>query len=1117
MAQGESQLQAAIDQYGVSLHAKLNSVAVQGQPEDQLRAPVESLATSLAAICGLAPSRFALIGESSLKDLKTRPDYAVTYENLLLGFIEIKAPGKGSDPRKFKDAHDKDQWKKLKALPNLIYTDGASFSLWRDGNLVGKLVKFSEGIGPGAPASQIDIPAGLLSLFESFFSWEPIAPTSPQGLADVSARLCRILRDEVREQVESGDPTLVGLLRDWRQLLFPEATPAQFADSYAQAVTFGLLLARSQNIGLEQGVGFAAKKLAASTHSLIGAALRVLTDAVVETDVLATSVSTISRVFAVVDWQLIAKENPDAWLYFYEHFLEEYDNDLRKRTGSYYTPVEVVTAMTRIVHEALQGRLAMESGLADPRVTVVDPAMGTGTFLLEVIRRISAQVTEEQGEGAVPAAIADAMDRLIGFELQLGPFAVAQLRVLAELREAGAQVENPKNIRMYVTNTIDNPYVEEQTLGTWYEPIAESRREANKIKRDVPVLVVLGNPPYKDKSRGKGGWIEKGSPGALDAAPLNDFIPPRLWGVGAHSKHLYNPYVYFWRWATWKVFDAHAEADQGVVCFITPAGFVDGLGFQRMREYLRQKADAIWVVDCSPEGFLPPTSTRIFEDVKHQVCITIAVRDGSTGDAVAAPVRYRSLAAGARQSKFAELATIGLADDGWKLCRQGWRDPFIPPSDEKWVEFPHLDDLLRRSRAGTLTGRTWVIDPDPETLRDRWGVLVSASSDAKPLLLSEHKSDRLVDTVLTTGLDGAKESAPRGSIGEESGPCPEPIRIGYRTLDQQWIIPDKRLINRPSPELWAAHSEKQVYLTALDTESPTAGPAVSFTDGIPDHHHYKGSFAGRAYPLWQDSEALHSNTVPSLLAKLSALYDFSVSAADLYAYIACVAAHPDYTDRFREQLKNPGVRIPLTVNGDVFSRAKNVGGRVIWLHTYGRRFIDPSASMSGKKPRLPAEEAPKVLAGYPIPASSEEMPDALNYSASERVLSVGAGKIGNVPPEVVSYEASGMNVLSRWFSYRKKSREHPVMGDRRTSELLRIHSRSWTARYTAELLDLLHIIGLLVKIEPEQQMLLDEILSGELLNVSQLTDMGILPVPENARKAVKFETEPSEGQLPFSL
>ncbi|WP_407565919.1 type ISP restriction/modification enzyme [Streptomyces sp. 184] len=1115
MVQGGARLEVAIEYYKASLNAKLNAVAIQGQPEDQLRAPLEALVTSLAEICGLTPSQLVLIGESSLKDLRTRPDYAVTYEDLLLGFIEIKAPGKGADPRKFREPHDKEQWKKLKALPNLIYTDGTHFSLWRNGVLVGKVAKFDEDIQGGGRASK-SAPAGLLPLFEAFFSWEPIVPTSPKALAEVSARLCRILREEVEEQVEAGDPTLKGLHRDWRQLLFPEATAKQFADSYAQAVTFGLLLARSQDISLAQGVGVAAKKLAASTHSLIGAALRVLTDAVVETDVLATSVSTITRTFSVVDWQLIAKEHPDAWLYFYEHFLGEYDNDLRKQTGVYYTPVEVVTAMTRIVHEALQSRLSMDSGLADPRVTVVDPAMGTGTFLLEVIRRISAQVAEEQGEGAVPAAVADAMERLIGFELQLGPFAVAQLRVLAELREAGAQVVNPKSIRMYVTNTIDNPYVEEQTLGTWYEPIAESRREANKIKRDVPVLVVLGNPPYKDKSRGKGGWIEKGSP-AVDVAPLADFIPPKSWGVGVHSKHLYNPYVYFWRWATWKVFDAHSEADNGVVCFITPAGFVDGLGFQRMREYLRQKSDAIWVIDCSPEGFMPLTNTRVFEEVKHEVCITIAVRDGSTTDDSPAPVYHRSLAKGTRDAKFVELANIGLADGEWELCGEGWRDPFVPPSGEQWSEFPHLDDLLRRSRGGTLTGRTWVVDPDPEFLRDRWNTLVSVDSDRKPLLFSEHKIDRRVDSVLSTGLDGRPESAPAGSIGEETGPCPEPIRIGYRTLDQQWIIPDKRLINRPSPELWAAHSERQVYLTALDTESPTAGPAVTFTAGIPDHHHYKGNFAGRAYPLWQDAAASRPNVVPGLLESLSSLYGFDVSAEDMYAYIACVAAHSGYADRFRAQLENPGVRIPLTGDGALFRRAKSIGAKIIWLHTYGQRFIDPSVGLPGKKPRLSAEEAPKVLAGHSIPTSSDEMPDTLDHDASERILEVGAGKIGNVPPEVFEYEVSGMNVLGKWFSYRKKTRERVVMGDRRTSELLLLHSKQWSSRYTAELLDLLHVIGLLVKQEAEQRQILDEIVAGQLINISQLTSMGVLPVPGQARKAVKFESAPSKGQLPFSV
>ena len=462
------------------------------------------------------------------------------------------------------------------------------------------------------------------------------------------------------EQLARRDVTLVGLADDWRHLLFPGATDEEFADSYAQAVTFGLLLARAEGISLEKGIDPAAKELA-GRQSLIGTAMRVLTDNVVKNQTLATSVATMTRVLAVVDWPTISMGTPDAWLYFYEDFLQVYDNELRKKTGSYYTPVQVVKAMTRLVDEALRGRFELAGGLASEKAKLVDPAMGTGTFLLEVVRAIGQTIADDLGEGAVPAGVAAALSRLVGFELQLGPFAVAQLRLLAELAELGAD-SGHLDPKLFVTNTLDNPYVEEQGLGTWYEPIAQSRREANKIKRDAPVLVVLGNPPYKDKSRGKGGWVESGDPAVGQKAPLADFIPPKDWGLGVHVRHLYNPYVYFWRWATWKVFDHHNESDRGVVCLITVAGFLDGPGFEQMRDYLRHRADALWVIDCSPEGHQPPVSSRIFEAVQQPVCITLAVRDGSTGPDVAAPVYFRKLARGTREAKFAELAELSLGD-----------------------------------------------------------------------------------------------------------------------------------------------------------------------------------------------------------------------------------------------------------------------------------------------------------------------------------------------------------------------------------------------------------------------------------------------------------------------
>jgi hypothetical protein len=239
---------SAVSNFGASAKAKLTSAAISGAPEDQLRAPLETLLHDLAEIGGLPAKTVSLIGETTLAHLKTRPDYAVTVSNALVGFIEVKAPGKGADPRKFADPHDRDQWDKLKSLPNLLYTDGNSFSLWRDGELTGKIIHLEGDVETSG--GKLAAPATLAPIIDDFLQWKPIPPKTAKKLAEVCARLCRLLRDEVIEQMGLGNPGLTALAQDWRKLLFPQADDAQFADGYAQAVTFGLLVARSRDISL---------------------------------------------------------------------------------------------------------------------------------------------------------------------------------------------------------------------------------------------------------------------------------------------------------------------------------------------------------------------------------------------------------------------------------------------------------------------------------------------------------------------------------------------------------------------------------------------------------------------------------------------------------------------------------------------------------------------------------------------------------------------------------------------------------------------------------------------------------------------------------------------------
>jgi hypothetical protein len=1098
-------IESAIATFGAKAKAKLSNLAVTGQPEDQIRAPFEHLLGEFAQICHFPPGTVAAVGESSVGHLKTRPDYAVSVHNALVGFVELKAPGKGADPRKFKDQHDKAQWEKLRALPNLLYTDGNAFSLWQNGELVDSVVSL---IGDVETAgNKLKAPPALLGLFESFLQWQPVPPRSAKELAESTARLCRLLRDEVAEQLFLKSPALTELATDWRKLLFPEATDERFADGYAQAVTFGLLVARAKNIDLATGLQQVAATLS-QTSSLIGAALRLLTDNAENQATLKTALATLTRVLDAVDWAKISKGNPDAWLYFYEDFLEVYDSQLRKQTGSYYTPPEVVGAMVGLVDEVLRSpRFGQHAGLAAPSVTVADPAMGTGTFLLGVLRKIAETIEGDEGKGSVKGAVSAAIKRLIGFEMQLGPFAVAQLRILAEIVEltGGPPRTSP---RMFVTNTLGNPNDEEGWIPGILAPIANSRKEANKIKREEPITVVIGNPPYKEKAKGQGGWIENGSKNEKQAAPFLAWMPPPDWGIGAHAKHLRNLYVYFWRWATWKVFDHDLTQNTGVVCFITVAGFLNGPGFQKMRDYLRRTCDDIWVIDCSPEGHQPEVNTRIFQGVQQPVCIVLASRSAKSDPKTPAKVMFHALPTGHQREKFEALGALRLAGT-WAECPSAWRAPFLPASAGAWATYPKLEDLFIYNGSGVMPGRTWIIAPDVESLEKRWQALIDSPEDRKETLFHPHLAngglgDRHSKRLVQDGLPGYEP--PGKPVAEESGPCVPPVLYGHRSFDRQWIIPDNRIINRPNPALWRSRSDRQVHLTALSRTSPTAGPAVTFTGLVPDLDHYNGR-GGRVFPLWSDRRASLSNIRPHLLPFLTRAYGSNVSAEDLMAYIAGIAAHPAFSARFRNDLSTPGLRIPLTADAATFREAARLGRTVVWLHTFGERMTDPKKGRLAQPPRLPASRMPRIPAAGQIPQDASAMPDAIDYDAGKKRLLIGQGYVEHVDPGMWNYQVSGKQVLVQWFSYRKANRERPLIGDRRhPSPLGDIQTHCWLAEYTTELINLLNVLGLLVDLEPAQSKLLEQICGGPTISTKQLSVAEVLTVTTKSN-ATKSETQ----------
>ncbi len=518
-----------------------------------------------------------------------------------------------------------------------------------------------------------------------------------------------------------------------------------------------------------------------------------------------------------------------------------------------------------------------------------------------------------------------------------------------------------------------------------------------------------------------------------------------------------------------------------------------------MREDLRRDCAAIWVIDCSPEGHQPAVNSRLFQGVQQPVCIVLAARTPNKDRDTPAKLKFIALPEGHRERvKFGALAKLSLKSSDWAAGSADWRDPFLAEQGDLWGGFTALQDIFDWSGPGVKTHRTWVIAPDADSLRVRWRVLQNESDPIEKENLFHPDRDR--QSMRRVSGDLGTFETPEGTVADDRHALVTPVRFAFRSFDRQWIPPDNRLLTLARPQLWEGYSEAQVFLTCLDRSSPEKGPAISLSGLIPDNDHYKGSFAGRVYPLWRNAEATVSNIKPSLLAHLALAYGRPVTPEDMMAYIAGVMAHPVFTARFQKDLVRPGLRLPITANADLFQRASDLGREVIWLHTYGERFADDAGRPAGP-PRI-AEDGPTIPKAGAIPASPEDFPNEMRFDSAAQRLFVGKGYVDHVTQAMVDYDVSGMNVLQKWFSYRKKDRRRPIIGDRRPpSPLSDIQPDHWLAEYTTDLLDLLHVLGRLIALEPAQATLLDDILAEKLIDHAELTAAGALAAPQAADDA----------------
>ena len=1098
---------------------KKNLEGNEGEPEAQLTTPVSHFLKGFGDLHNLSVT---LVRETSItvadggnkKSGTVRPDFGVKVDGLLVGHVELKAPSKSIDPATFsKKGHDYKQWQKLKNLPNLLYTNGHEWRLYRYGELVPVTTDDRE-----SEIAYIHTPnfvkhkgpftatPSLQSILQSFLFWKPNPITSADKLVETLAPLAALLREEVylgltaqqknyeeaeeRAKSQGHDdpvpPELVGLFADWSATLSLGAKEQEFADSFAQTVVFALVVAISEGLELDINTLHHMANRLKSNHGLLGNALNLLTDHLDEKSPLYNVLAIIVRVLSATSWEYISGGKADVYLHLYERFLSIYDPAQRKGTGSYYTPVEVVDQMVRLTDQALRQYLNKPYGFADKGVSVIDPAMGTGTYPLAVLRAVA------HDENLDPGDRSDALTRLAknlyGFELQSGPFSVAELRISETLRDLGGELPED-GLNLYVINTLGNPKARKHRMtGNTLRRLAAQSNRANRVKREVPIQVCIGNPPYKDKAQYMGEWVEKGSSKknkkSYQPPILDDF---RAAGMGKYEYVLKNLYVYFWRWAFWKVFENSRRDSEdtfnraGVVCFITADGYLSGPGFSGMREYIRRKSSRGWIINVTPEGKRPPQKNAVFA-IETPVTIALFVREPDTDENTPADLKYIALR-GTFQQKMEALAKLNLCSPEFADVRSGWSDKFMPVTVSDWDSYPELPDFYVSRFPGVKPNKTWVYAPSESTLKERWNELVEGN-DLKL------RAERFKETLSTKAAFGKKplpgddtyqdslESLDDQITRELFPTVPNIVRIGYRSFDRQYLFADSRLLHRPVPKLWEHRVSDQVFIVEQHARNPQKGPGLYFSALIPDMNAFNNR-GGRAHP------ALNTAGKPNLTSEAERLLtkNFGEHApAELVYYLAGVTGHPDYVRTFDAELQQAGIRVPLTADAELWSRAVQLGKHVVWLHTYGERGEPlPGMTRVTDKPTDGLHSMPvyeKSMGG----AMPEKKPTfTLGEDDIHGEIAFGASRWSNVEKAVFDYTVGGQQTIGLWAKYRLKK---PI--GRKSSPLDDIVQQSWPSEWTTEFKELLCVLTHLVHLEPAQEKLLADILAGDLIPREEL-------------------------------
>lgn len=939
-----------------------------------------------------------------------RPDLAFAHPNSPpRAFIELKAPDKSIAAGQLR-GHDRDQFRRFRELPVWALTNFHAIHLYRRAALQDQAVILpATALDPATPDATAERlirrhdPAGFLAIFETLALAQPMAPRSAREVAEVLAHAARLVREVVADHCRAGPSGALATVRaDFRETLFAHAAAggyslededALFANAFAQTLAFGLLLARET--GDEALDRHAYQRLPEGAYPLLRATLRALTlDEIlpllgVAFDIVLDTVNVIDRAL------LVPRGGHDPILYFYEDFLSVFDPEARKRHGVFFTPVPVVRFMVAATDRALRHQM-QTGGLLDRNVLLLDPACGTGTFLIAAADHCMQAARNSFGDGSVSGEMASLATRLHGFELLVGPYTVAHYRMLRELAAVGAQPN--RRLPIFLADTLAPPRDAAGItahLGFLAGPIVAERRDADALKRDTPILAILGNPPYRRLEAGE----ERGIVSGWDSGFWDDLKQPvREAGWGNELNTFPELSVAFWRWCIWKLFESEGAPGQGMVCLITNRTFLAGRPYAGLRRMLRRRFDLIEIVDLRGDlrGARPAGIAQdegVFA-IQTGVCILTAVANGGAR-AAEARVRYADAWRHGHVTTRAKLEWLAAAeaDPAAITFAEGVGadlDDFVPKGFAG-LDWPRLDECFGFRSSGMETKRDAFVYAHAAGALEQRVTLLNAAHVAEAKAMFHETRDRKV--------------APARAVGWEASA----VRLAsYRPLDRRFLYDRREFVDFPRTDLRAAWGTTNVCLFALPSGTG-GGPAVWAHGLLPDRHAFRGSYGGYAFPLHdrRQGPAAH-NLSPALLAGLSAAYGEAIAPEQAFDAMLGLLSAASYTRRFAWDLEETFAHIPFPADHAAFQEAARIGAEIRALESFARE-----AAPAYRSARLFGRASGLILEAGDTLINDAEGRGFVPLQADQSL------RLGDLPDAVWRFAVSGYAVLPRWLAARR--------------------------------------------------------------------------------------------------